>query len=90
MAAADRVCTRARLGCADIRVVVRTTSTGRVRPRDVAASLVAPLAGLVREDSRMAAAAERGHPPGLRRNSPLAQLSQALIDDLLTVPGTGE
>jgi secretion/DNA translocation related CpaE-like protein len=86
-AAADRVCARARLGCDDIRVVVRGSSAGRASPRDIAESLAAPLAGLLPEDSRLASTVERGQPPGFRPNSPLAQLSRALIADLLPPHG---
>ncbi|MCX9191408.1 hypothetical protein C3Y87_08270 [Carbonactinospora thermoautotrophica] len=82
-AAAARVLGMARMITEDIRVVVRGPAPARL-PADVVATTVgAPLAGEMRPEPGLAAALERGDPPG-RRRGPLSEFCRSFLE---TLPG---
>ncbi|MGI5224074.1 septum site-determining protein Ssd [Actinoallomurus sp. CA-142502] len=62
--AADRVADQARPYTRDLRLVVRGPAPGGLKPGVIAESLRLPLAGVMSADRRLAAAIERGEPPG--------------------------
>jgi secretion/DNA translocation related CpaE-like protein len=82
-AAAARVAAAAALSAADLRVVVRGPAPTGLPAQAVAAALGLPLAGEARAEPGLAAALDRGDPPGVRRRGPLARLAAGLLDDLL-------
>jgi secretion/DNA translocation related CpaE-like protein len=86
-AAAGRVAARIGLLCRDLRLVVRGPSPAGLPARAVQEALALPLAGELRPEPGLARALERGEPPGSRARSPLAVLSDQLLDDLLAWPG---
>jgi len=79
-AAAARVATGLR--GRDVRVVVRGPAPSGLGPELIAASLGLPLAGFVRADRRLAAALERGNPPGATGRTPWAAFSEGFLDGL--------
>ncbi len=85
-AAAARVAAGAARHCHDVRVVVRGPAPGGLAAADVAAAVGLPLAGSLRAEPGLAAALERGEPPGSRARGPLAKLCQDLLAPLLAEP----
>lgn len=81
-AAAAQVATAATAHCADLQVVVRGPSPAGLASRDVAAALGVPLAGVLRPEPGLAAALERGEPPGARGRGPLADFCTGFLERL--------
>ncbi len=79
-AAAGRVAAFVARLAADVRVVVRGPAPSGLTGPDVARSLGLPLAGWLRPEPGLAAALERGEPPGRSGRGPLAQLCRELLD----------
>jgi secretion/DNA translocation related CpaE-like protein len=79
--AADRVADVARQHTRDLRLVVRGPAPGGLRPQVIAESLRLPLAGAMPADRHLAAAVERGEPPG--RAGPLAAFCAGFLSDLM-------
>jgi secretion/DNA translocation related CpaE-like protein len=78
--AADRVADLARRYTKDLRLVVRGPAPGGLKPDVIAESLHLPLAGVMSPDRRLAAAVERGEPPG--NGGPLAAFCGRFLADL--------
>jgi secretion/DNA translocation related CpaE-like protein len=76
--------------CEDRAVVVRGPSPGRLRPREVAAALGLPLAGMLRPDPGMCQALERGEAPTATGRGPLADLCKHLITNLTAPTPTAD
>ena len=85
-AAAARVAASIRLLTREVQVVVRGPAPGDLEPEVVAASLGLALAGHCRAEPGLAAALERGQPPG-RRRGPLSRLADLLLDDVTATSG---
>lgn len=68
--------------CAQVSVVVRGPSPGRLTPEEIAAALDLPLVGTLRPETGLPAALEGGDPPAARGRGPLAVLCQRLVADL--------
>ncbi len=66
------------LGCPAV-LVVRTGRGDPVSPEEVAVHLDLPLAGTLREESRIVADADRARPPGSRSSGGLALLADSLV-----------
>lgn len=81
-AAAARVAAALSAWTGDLRVVVRGPAPSGLTGQDVATSLGLPLAGWLRPEPGLAAALERGEPPGGSGRGPLAELSARLLDGL--------
>lgn len=86
-AAAARVATAAGLYCRDLRVLVRGPAPAGLPAEALADSLGLPLAGFLRAEPGIAAALERGQPPGRRSRGPLASFCTAFLSDLLPPVG---
>jgi secretion/DNA translocation related CpaE-like protein len=86
-AAATRVLSRVRDHCADVRVLVRGPAPSGLDADAMAEALGVPLAGQVRAEPGLAAALERGDPPGRRTKGPLAGFCAGFLDELLSLPG---
>jgi secretion/DNA translocation related CpaE-like protein len=82
VAGAARVATRVVDLCPDVRVVVRGPSPSGISAAEVVGALSLPLAGELRPEPALARALEDGVPPGSRKGSPLAALSQRLLASL--------
>jgi len=79
----------ARHRAGDIRVVVRGPAPGRLSAPAVAASLGMQLAGSIRAEPGLAAAYERGEPPGMSRRGPLGAFCDRFLAELVrTAEGT--
>jgi secretion/DNA translocation related CpaE-like protein len=63
-------------------VVVRQGRSRNLAPQLVASGLGIDLIGTMSDDPGLAAAAERGDPPGRSSRSPLAQLARRVLDDV--------
>lgn len=85
-AAAARVAAGLLLVATDVRLVVRGPAPARLSARDIADSLGLPLAGELAAEPGLAAALERGEPPG-RRRGPLTGFCRRFLDTLLPVGG---
>lgn len=87
-AAASRVALAVRPHCAQLSCVVRGPAPAGLRPRDLAAALELPLAGVLRAEPRLAAALERGDAPAASGRGPLAEFCRRILNDLdaQTVP----
>lgn len=81
-AAAARVAAAAMTHCTELRVVVRGPAPAGLSSRDVAAALELPLAGVLRPEPGLAAALERGEPPGARGRGPLTDFCGGFLDRL--------
>lgn len=81
-AAARRVVRALEPHVSDLRVVVRGPAPTGVPAEYVAETLELPLAGELRAEPGLAAALDRGEPPGLRSRGPLVRLSRRLLADL--------
>ena len=73
----------------DLRLVVRGPSPGGVSPQAIADALELPLAGWLRPDRGLAAALDRGEPPGLRKRGPLAGFCRDMVAELVTSHAAG-
>lgn len=82
VAAAARVAGVLATHASDLRVVVRGPAPAGLSADLVAASLGLPLVGHLRAEPGLAQAQERGEPPTLRRNSPLAGFCGRFLDTL--------
>jgi secretion/DNA translocation related CpaE-like protein len=78
-AAAGQVAARLTTCTADLRVVVRGPAPGGLTDVLVAAELGLPLAGWLAPEPGLAAALERGEPPGRSGRGPLARLAGDLV-----------
>ncbi len=81
-AAATRVVAGIEGTVADLRAVVRGPSRAALPAELVADALEIPLLGELRAEPGLAAALERGEPPGLRSRGPLARMASRVLDDL--------
>jgi secretion/DNA translocation related CpaE-like protein len=82
-AAAARVAAAALAHRYELAVVVRGPSPGRLGAAEIASALGLPLAGRMRSEPRLAAALERGEPPGADARGPLASLCRRLIQEVM-------
>ena len=80
--AAARVAARVVALCGDVRLVVRGPAPSGLSGEEVARVLGLPLAAYLREEPALAAALERGEPPG-SRNGPLSKACGSLLAELL-------
>lgn len=87
-ASAARVAAAAALSAPDLRLVVRGPAPTGLPAAAIADSLGLPLAGEARAEPGLAAALDRGDPPGQRRRGPLARLAADLLDDLCGSAGS--
>lgn len=89
VSSAARVATALSMRAGDIRVVVRGPAPGRLSAPAVAASLGMQLAGSIRAEPGLAAAYERGEPPGMSRRGPLGAFCDRFLAELVrTAEGT--
>jgi secretion/DNA translocation related CpaE-like protein len=82
-AAAARVAAVALAHRYELAVVVRGPAPGRLSAAEIASALGLPLAGRMRSEPRLAAALERGEPPGANARGPLAILSRRLVQEVM-------
>lgn len=82
-AAATRVASAALAHRYELAVVVRGPSPGRLSAAEIASALGLPLAGRMRSEPRLAAALERGEPPGANPRGPLATLCRRLVQEAM-------
>ncbi|HTY71329.1 MAG TPA: septum site-determining protein Ssd [Actinomycetes bacterium] len=87
-AAAARVAQVAASIASRVEVVVRGPAPGGLPAEVVADSLGLPLAGYMRAEPGLAAALERGEPPGRGARGPLARLCGHLLDSLVPGPSS--
>jgi secretion/DNA translocation related CpaE-like protein len=87
VAAAAQVAGRLAASTADLRVVVRGPAPGGLTDGLVAAELGLPLAGWLAPEPGLAAAFERGEPPGRSGRGPLARLCAVLLTPAGTPAG---
>lgn len=83
-AAAARVAAVVLAHRAELSVVVRGPSPGRLGAAELARALGLPLAGTLRPEPRLAAALERGESPAADGRGPLATLCARLIREVTT------
>jgi secretion/DNA translocation related CpaE-like protein len=81
-AAASAVAAVAAPVAPDLRVLVRGPAPSGLPADLVAEAIGLPLAGSVREEPGLAAALERGDPPGRRGRGPLAEFCAGFLADL--------
>jgi hypothetical protein len=67
---------------AELRCVVRGPAPARLRSRDIADALGVPIAGVLRPDTGLAAALERGEAPAGNGRGHLAELCRRLLAEL--------
>ncbi|HVA60718.1 MAG TPA: septum site-determining protein Ssd [Mycobacteriales bacterium] len=84
-AAAGRVAAGLTGHCQDVRLVVRGPAPGGLDPAAIADALELPLAGSLRAEPGLAAALERGEPPGRSGRGPLAAFCRRLLAELIPV-----
>ncbi|MFJ5118748.1 septum site-determining protein Ssd [Kitasatospora sp. NPDC088548] len=90
VAAADRVAAAARMRLGDVRVVVRPLRPFGLPARRIARGLRLELAGELDPEPGLAADVEKGVPPGIRENGPLARFCETFLDEVLPpVPVAG-
>ncbi len=82
-AAAARVAAELAGRVADVRLVVREAAGARLPAGAVARAVGLPLAGRLAPEPGLAAALERGEPPGRAARGPLALLCRSLLADLV-------
>jgi secretion/DNA translocation related CpaE-like protein len=87
---ARRSATLLRRRVVDVRLVVRGPSPAGLSAKQIAAALDVPLAGWLQPEKGLAAALDRGEPPGLRPRGPLARFCTELLADPALSPGLGE
>jgi secretion/DNA translocation related CpaE-like protein len=85
-AAAARIAALTRLHCADVALIVRGPTPGRLRARDIADSLHLPLAGTLRPEPALCRSLEQGVAPTSKGRGPLAALCQRLVSELTGTP----
>jgi secretion/DNA translocation related CpaE-like protein len=81
-AAAARVAAALSLTTESARVIVRTVRGATLAPDVVAGNVGLPLAGVLRTETGLVAALERGDAPAGRGRGPIAALSRGLLRDL--------
>jgi secretion/DNA translocation related CpaE-like protein len=82
-AAASRVLSAIRDYCPDVRLLVRGPAPSGLGADTVAEVLGLPLAGEIRAEPGIAAALERGDPPGRRTRGPLATFCAGFLQDVV-------
>jgi len=82
VAASKRVSGMVAKHCAELAVVVRSASPGRLRAREVVKALALPLAGELASEPAMCERLERGEAPAASGRGPLADLCKQLVADL--------
>jgi secretion/DNA translocation related CpaE-like protein len=82
-AAASRVLASIRDYCPDVRVLVRGPAPSGLDADVIAEALGLPLAGVIRPEPGLAAALERGDPPGRRTRGPLATFCAGFLQDVV-------
>jgi secretion/DNA translocation related CpaE-like protein len=80
--AAARMATAAAEHCAQLRLVVRGPSPGRLTAEEISGSLRLPVAGTLRPELGLPATLEGGLPPTASGRGPLAVLCRRLVDEL--------
>ncbi|BEP12853.1 septum formation initiator [Acidothermaceae bacterium B102] len=85
-AAATRVLASVRDYCADVRLLVRGPAPSGLDAAVVAEVLGLPLAGEIRAEPGLAAALERGDPPGRRVRGPLATFCADFLQEVARPP----
>jgi secretion/DNA translocation related CpaE-like protein len=73
----------------DVQLLVRGPAPGGLSPDAISDALGLPLAGWVRAEPGLAAAYERGDPPGNAARSPLAKFCRDFVDDVLHARSMG-
>ena len=86
-AAAARVLAVLRDHCQDVRLLVRGPAPSGLDADTVADVLGIPLAGQIRPEPGLAAALERGDPPGRRQRGPLGTFCNAFLEDVVRPAG---
>ena len=86
LAAAAQALERIRPALRDVRAVVRQPSPAGLTSEAVARGLGLPLAGELRPEAGLAAAVERGDPPGRRARGSLARFCRRYIGDVRVAP----
>ncbi|MEP7055321.1 MAG: septum site-determining protein Ssd [Actinomycetota bacterium] len=79
-AAACRIACAALADARDVRLVVRGPAPSRLRAEQIASVIGLPLAGYLRPEPGLAAAAERGDPPARTGRGPLAHFSRRFLE----------
>jgi secretion/DNA translocation related CpaE-like protein len=82
-AAASRVLAVLRDHSPDVRLLVRGPAPSGLEPEVVAEVLGLPLAGSIKQEPGIAAALERGDPPGRRTRGPLATFCAGFLEDVV-------
>lgn len=80
--AAAKVAAEAAKHCADLRLVVRGPSPGRLSAEEISRSLGLPLAGTLRPEQGLPATLEGGQAPTATGRGPLAALCRQLVTDI--------
>ncbi|MFB6889733.1 septum site-determining protein Ssd [Kitasatospora sp. NPDC056327] len=83
VAAADRVAAAVRMRLDDVRAVVRPPGPLGLPAHRIARGLRMQLAGVLEPEPGLAADLERGVPPGIREDGPLARFCGAFLDEVL-------
>jgi secretion/DNA translocation related CpaE-like protein len=84
--AGARIAAAAAAHCADLRLVVRGPSPGRLTADEISGSLGLPLAGSLRPEVGLPATLEGGLPPTATGRGPLAVLCRRLVTELCEPP----
>ena len=87
---AAKVAARATTHCADLRLVVRGPSPGRLTAEEISRSLKLPLAGTLRPEAGLPATLEGGLAPTASGRGPLASLCRRLVNEWCTRPVAGK
>lgn len=88
--AAARTAARASTYCADLRLVVRGPSPGRLTVEEISRSLRLPLAGTLRPEAGLPATLEGGLAPTATGRGPLAALCRRLVNEWCAPAAAGE
>ncbi len=80
--AAAKVAIQIYNGVEAIGLVIRGPAPTGLTAADISAALGLPILAQVRAESGLAAALDRGEPPGLRTRGPLARACRAILEDL--------
>jgi secretion/DNA translocation related CpaE-like protein len=83
VASAGRVVAAVREHAGDLRCVVRAPAASGLDGRTVAEALGLPLDGWLAAEPGLAAALDRGEPPGRRVRGPLARFSDGFLADVV-------
>lgn len=87
---AAKVAARAAAHCADLRLVVRGPSPGRLTAEEISRSLRLPLAGTLRPEVGLPAMLEGGLAPTASGRGPLASLCRRLVNEWCTRSAAAE